>query len=62
MNLNTYMVKEPMRVSELAQIRAEARKSKRVGDKTVFERIFENECRKIGDGHAPNTMYIREGY
>lgn len=56
------MVKEPMRISELAQIKAEARKSKRVGDKTVFERIFENECRKIGDGHAPNTMHIREGY
>ena len=60
--MNTYTVKEPMRVSELAQIKAEARKSKRVGDKTIFERIFENECRKIGDGHAPNAIHIKEWY
>ena len=60
--MNTYMVKEPMRVSELAQIRADARRSLRVADKTVFGRIFEEECRKISDGRAPNAIHIKEWY
>ena len=57
--MNVSMVKGPMSIREITKMQEEAKKSRKVADKSVFGRIFENECKKM-DGRAPSTLHIKE--
>lgn len=57
--MNVSMVKGPMSIREITKMQEEAKKSRKVADKSVFGRIFETECKKL-DGRAPSTLHIKE--
>ncbi len=49
-----------IKVNDIARIRAEAKRSRHIADKSAFDRVFETECRRITDGKAFNVIHIKE--
>lgn len=49
-----------IRVKEIAEMHRRARESKKIADKSTFDRIFEAECRKLTDGRSFNIIHIKE--